>query len=333
MPKPFTPWLVTDFRGENDTVPATEINDNQASLCQNLYIVNGGLERRLGSALINTTLGSSAIQGLQWCRIDPALAGAGSDAAETAGSVMLDPLDPAILASLELYLRGDQAQGANGAVCATWLDLSGNARDATQATAANKPINRDGQSANLLRRMVEFDGSNDYMAGTFPFGPGISITNGITIYVYCNETALTTGGFNTQQVFDCGNSVSAFELVTRTSSTIGVGWPDQEYGTATGNVRDSYGATVLGNQMLTFVCYPPASATAEIKLWKNGTQMGVTQANWQANDIRSGYTVGNSGSANVGFDGYIGAVLVYSEAHNNATRSAVENWLIDYFEG
>jgi hypothetical protein len=332
MPKPFTPWGITRFKGENDTVPATEIEDEQASLCQNLYIVNGGLERRLGSALINTTLGSSAIQGLQWCRIDPALAGAGSDAAETASS-LLDPLSPTISANLQLYLRGDQAQGANGAACSSWLDLSGNSRDAGQATGARQPINRDGQSPNGLRRMVEFDGLDDMMSGGFPFGPGVDITNGVTIYLYCNETALTTPGFNSQMAFGCGNSVSAFELYTRTSSSLGVGFPDQEYGSNSGNVRDSYGATVTGAQMLTLVFYPPASATANIKFWKNGIQLGTTQQNWQAVDIRTGYTLGNTAAVNEGFDGYVGAVLVYNTAHPNPTREAIEDWLIDYFEG
>ena len=333
MPKPFTPWGITRFKGERDAVPATEIDDEQASLVQNLYIVQGGLERRLGSGLINTTLGSSFIQGLQYCALDFALSGAGTDAAETGGNGLLSPLDPAVLAYLQLYLRGDQAQGANGAVCATWLDLSGNARDATQGTAANKPINRDGVSANGLRRMVEFDGVNDFMSGTFPFGPGVSITNGVTIFVYCKENSLTTAGFNAQNVFNIANSVSVFELYTRTSSTLGVGFPDQEYGSNSGNVRDSYGATVLGNQILRLQFFPPASASAEIKLYKNGVQMGVTQLNWQANDLRTGYSVGGSASGNETFQGYVGAALVYNYAFNNPTCRAIENYLVDYFEG
>jgi hypothetical protein len=330
--KPLTPMVVTSFRGENDTAPSTEIDDAQGALVQNLYVVNGGLERRLGGALINTTLGSVPIQGMQWCRLDPNLAGVGSGAAETASVSLLSPLDPTVSAYLQLYLRSDQITASDGTAISAWPDISGNARDAAQATAANQPIIRYSTSVNG-KRMVEFDGNNDLMQGTFPFGPGIDITNGVSIYIYCNETALTTGGFNAQNIFGCGNSASAFELYTRTSVALGVGYPDQEYGSNSGNVRDSFGATALGAQMLTLQFLPPASATAEIKLWKNGVQLGVTQANWQATDIRSGYSVGNGGGANEGFDGYIGAVLVYNYAHSAATRAAIENWLIDFFEG
>lgn len=241
-------------------------------------------------------------------------------------------IDPLSLSNLELYLRGDQAQGSDGAACAFWLDLSGNSRDASQATGANQPVNRDGQSLNTLRRMVEFDGSNDFMTGTFPFGPGIDITAGVTIYCYCNETSLTTGGFNAQAPVVVGNSVSAFELYTRTSAALGVGLADQEYGSNSGNAYDNYGATLTGDQMLTLVFYPPAGAGAQFKLWKDGAQQGTTQTNWQATDIRTGYTVGG-GDANVGFIGYIGAVLVYSAAHNDPTRRGVERWLVNYFEG
>lgn len=74
MPKPFTPMVVTSFKGENDTSPATEIDDQQGALVQNLYIVNGGLERRLGSSRLttNTTVTNRFIQGMMWCRLPAA---------------------------------------------------------------------------------------------------------------------------------------------------------------------------------------------------------------------------------------------------------------------
>lgn len=73
MPKPFTPIVVTRFAGENDTLPPTEIEDDQGALVQNLYIVNGGLERRLGSQKRNSgTVTNRFIQGLIWCRLPAA---------------------------------------------------------------------------------------------------------------------------------------------------------------------------------------------------------------------------------------------------------------------
>jgi hypothetical protein len=242
-------------------------------------------------------------------------------------------IDPLTLDSLELYLLGDEVAGADGSSVATWPDLSSHSRDATQGTAGNRPLAQDGVSANGLRRMIEFDGSNDYMSGPFTASPGFDISAGVTIYVYCDELSLTTAGFNAQNIFNCGNNLSAFELYTRTSGALGTGFPDEEYGTNNGNVRDSYGATVLGPQLLTLQFIPPAGAAAEFKLYKNGVQMGTTQTNWQATGIRDGYTVGNTNNANEGFRGYIGAVLLFSTSHSNTTRVGVEQFLTDYFEG
>lgn len=69
MPRPFQALVVNNFAGENDTLPSSEIADNQGDLVQNLYLVNGGLERRLGT--LKGAVGNSGqeCQALLWCRI------------------------------------------------------------------------------------------------------------------------------------------------------------------------------------------------------------------------------------------------------------------------
>jgi hypothetical protein len=332
MPKPFTPWGITRFLGENDTVPATEIEEMQASVCQNLYIVNGGLERRLGGALINTTLGSSVIQGLQWCQLDAALSSAGFDAAETAGSSMLSPLDPSIVSDLELYLRGDQAAGANGAGCASWVDLSSHGRNGAQAVGANQPLNRDGVSANGLRRMLEWDGVNDSMAGSFPaFPPGIDRTGGYTVYIYLNCLSLSTGGaFPGSQLAFSGNGL---ECMLRTDTgdsypvTAKYGIGDVNFGSPARN--SSATSTTTGVQMLAYVW---DSSLTSCRIYKNGILLDNVAATWDTT-WATGWSLGANSANNSSCRCYYGACVAYSTEHNNATISGVGNWLTNYFEG
>ena len=171
-------------------------------------------------------------------------------------------INPLTQSGLQVYLNSTTVAGAANSALATWPDLSGNARDATQSTAGQRPIIRDGVSPNGSR-MIEFVDANDVMGGTLPGAGTISIAGGMTIYVYCNETSLTTGGFNHQAVAQALSSASPVELITRSSSSIGVGLPDQEYACNTSAAFKTFGAgTVLGAQILTVVWEPPAGASA-----------------------------------------------------------------------
>lgn len=74
---------------------------------------------------------------------------------------------PGSLAGLKLWLAANEIVGlANGDPVGTWPDLSGNGNDATQGTAANKPLwytSTQTMGANA-RPIVWFDGTNDQMA-------------------------------------------------------------------------------------------------------------------------------------------------------------------------
>ncbi len=301
MPRPFSPLHVFDFLGENDDVPMT-IGQAQASTLENWTKKRKTLVRRRGQSLVGEA------------------------------TLMIDPLT----LSPVLYLRSDQVTGADGSAVATWNDISGFGRHATQATANMQPLLRltGSDISPNGTRMIDFADSNDNMQGTFPFGPGVDISMGCSIYIYCKELSLTAGGgFSSQEIFSIANSVGVFEVLTRTSTLLGVGLPDQEYGLNSGNVWESQGATALGYQTLTTIFYPPASASASFKFFKDGTQYGATQVNWQANDLRTGYTVGNAGSQNIAFRGTIGTVIVFNEAHDETTRQGVEDFITDFFEG
>jgi len=68
MPRPYLPLVVNKFLGENDVLPSADIEDAAANQILNMYMVNGGLERRLGSQVWGPGSNHS-IQGVMWCNI------------------------------------------------------------------------------------------------------------------------------------------------------------------------------------------------------------------------------------------------------------------------
>jgi uncharacterized protein (TIGR02217 family) len=244
------------------------------------------------------------------------------------GSGEVTLIDPATLPGIELYILSTLVTGTDGAVVAAGPDISGNARDWT-ATGSGRPILRK-TGANISpngKQTLEFNGNDNLITGPFPAG-GIANTDGYTVYIYCKELTLTTGGNNTQQVFAASN----LDVLTRTSVAAGYG-AEQKYGLrGTGSNRVTFGDTQTGWQIVTAVYYPPASGSAVMRLFVNGIQSGADGINWNLT-LSTGYIIGNAGSANVGFNGPIGLVLVVSHAHDDATRAGVEAFNRNYFEG
>lgn len=231
-------------------------------------------------------------------------------------------INPASLPGLQVALWSTNVVGTNGTGAGTWPDVSGNARDATQPTAGNKPTITDGASING-KRMLDWDGVDDQMAGTLPALPtGVPNTDGYSAYTYFREDSLTTGGFNSQMLLG-----GTMELVSRTA-TIG-GYPsDQHYGIA--NAKFSLGNTATGFQTFTGVWTTGGSPVMAGYL--NGVQSGSTQI-WNDAVWGNSYTVGSNAGAVVSLDGLYGALIVFSHAHNTPTRLGVEAYIRAFFEG
>ena len=238
--------------------------------------------------------------------------------------------DPLTLANLELYLRSDQATGTNGAAITGWNDLSSSARHTQSVGGATNPTLRT-TGANISpngKRTVQYSAVTDNRRVTFPAAPGLENANGLTIYAYYKQIALTDRG---HMLFHSplGNTA---ELLAYTHTANGYS-TNGRLGYGDGNARRTTdAAAVTGWQRLTLVYSPPLnSASGKTRLYRNGVQVTPEYDTWDT-DLESNAYIGNTEGSNSALDGAFGALLVYSTAHSDTTRLGVELWLRDYFE-
>lgn len=135
-----------------------------------------------------------------------------AQAAGANGAIPLDDLPndytPLWQRGCQLWLAADRITGlADASPVTTWSDLSGNGRDATQATAGAKPTFKPGIIGG--KPVVRFDGIDDYLA-TAAFDVGAST---ITTVVLLRPTNI---GVDTQ-IFGLGGS---FRLTVTVDSTM-----------------------------------------------------------------------------------------------------------------
>lgn len=239
-------------------------------------------------------------------------------------------INPVTQSSLQVYLRSDTLAGADGSNVASWADLSGNARDAANANAAQQPIlRRTGSHVSPSGLpMVEFDGDDDWLADGLPAAGNVLTADGITIYAYFKQISLTnSSATDRQQLFDCGAGGGGVVLELIADGG-GVGVADDLVGCNTGFAVDSFGATTLGYQVLVYEFIPPSGSTAEYKVYRNNTQIGVTETDWRVTDLRDGYSFGNVIALNSGWRGAMGALAVYNVRHTPTTREGIVNYLL-----
>ena len=117
---------------------------------------------------------------------------------------------PDSISNLELWLKADAISGLNdGDGVTTWNDQSGNSRNFTQGTAANKPSYK----TSILNGypVVRFNGSSHHLLyeGTIH---SASYVDWISIFVICNQTP---GGGSTYQALldvESDRRVCAYEV-------------------------------------------------------------------------------------------------------------------------
>lgn len=210
----------------------------------------------------------------------------------------------------------------NGTTVSNWADLSGNGRDAAQATAANQPT-YTAKRNNL--NVVSFDGASQFVRGSWQ---------------------LTLTGQTVLAVASMTNSASQYgRLFTQTTTT---------NGTATGTANNDYNITGHYIPLLRDV------ANQRFASWRTGgprTIVNVTYGNWNVwSSLYSESTISNAidngtaatyngGTYNTtfntfgigsflpagGIDGWFGGsvaeVIVYSRALSSSEMIAIHTYL------
>lgn len=235
-------------------------------------------------------------------------AGNRSAVVTSAGFTLTDLWLPSELATLELWLKGDELSGSDGANIASWPDASGNSRNATQSTEADKP-NLEVAELNGLN-VVRFMNSNSEW---------LNLPNFLT-------------GFSAGTIFLVIKS--AFEPNTNSAGAIKMGSSASadHWTNADNNWYSDFGSTVrknIGNPATTLAQWNIImlrSASADWKAFINGTQVFTTSSNtvgWSTTPF-----LGSGHPTNVQtFDGWIAEVVLLSEAVGTDDRQKVEGYL------
>jgi len=249
----------------------------------------------------------------------------------TQGSGEVETIDPVTLAGLEVYLRSDQVSGNEGDAVAAWADISGNGRDAAQATAGNKPVLR--VTTNLSpngKRLIEFNTTAKEMSGSLPGSP-LSTSLGFTWYCFYRINTIGVSALVGQYVM--GSTIGNYtEVFARGSAGFGYS-SDTNYGFGSNQASNTHVATgtalQTGWQSLVLVQNPPTGVSGQSFLYLNGNQIGGPNP-WNSSPNTS-YAIGGT-SGNGGLLGGMGAMLLFSRAHDAATRNAVVAFFRSFFE-
>lgn len=226
-----------------------------------------------------------------------------------------DAFGPLSLPSLDLWLDGAEAgtfydatsggslAAADGQV-ARWEDKSGNARHATQATGANRPLRRVA-SVNG-REALEFNGSVQRMAlSSWP-----SLT-AATAFAVCRPDA-------TSVLWEFGTrpDASYFAFPTGGNGTIYDGFGTNDRRSVASPIDLYAGVDILEVVITSGTC----------AYYLNGAVLMAAAAAtvaWSATPILGGFTQNSA----VGFDGKLCEFVIYGAAHSAGDRAKVRNYL------
>jgi hypothetical protein len=240
------------------------------------------------------------------------------------------PIDPLTLTGNIVYLNSTTPTLAEGVALTTWLDISGNGRNAGQAVGGQKPVGRT--STNLSpngTQLVEFNGHSKEMTGSLP---GIPIDNslGFTWYTAFRLVTLESDHFFGQYVF--GTPFAGYtEIFARGSDGFGY-TNDTQIGMGSnqaGAFHYSSGvALASGWQTLVLRQSPPAGALGAAQLYRNGLAIGAAKA-WNTGPV-TGYNLGGT-SGNAGLLGGIGVALLRAGADDDDTMAGILAYIARVF--
>ena len=228
---------------------------------------------------------------------------------------------PTDISGLQLWLSADNVDGSNnstlsdGNAVATWTDLSGNGRNATQATGANRPLFKTGIVNG--KPVVRFDGTNDLLSSSWV---AAKLSAGTIILVFSSTDTVgsmltqdpsgwnnldTLIGIGTQNVVVATNGRLAFE--THGPVT------DEKNGTQSSTAVND-GAFYIGVALISGTTY---------NIFLNGTlntsESGKSQSGLFGANGSQSVIIGGRPTANF-FLGDIAEIIVYNRALTTAER-------------
>jgi hypothetical protein len=232
---------------------------------------------------------------------------------------------PASLSTLEMWLKGDAIAGNDGDAITTWTKSGGTSGvSPTQATGARKPILKTGGNGINGLNVLRFDGSLQYMLGTFNAG-----STGMTIF-FVGRSGATVSSYST--VVGSGGNAS-FD-----NRTTGIYWAF-----AYGSAVDTFGAGWGGpTGAVGFGNLSPAAAINTSFRFRYKTD----KVNWAISGPNNGTPADTSfptatfqmylgcegttggGNASSQFKGDIGEIIVCSSALSAGDISSVDAYLL-----
>jgi hypothetical protein len=227
---------------------------------------------------------------------------------------------PADISGLELWLKADAITGlADGAAVASWLDSSGNARHAVQATGALKPLYK----VNIINGLPVVRFNSDILST-----PTIDLTGTNAVTLFAVFTAAAGSDDIVVEFSDNYNSVTDGFILYR--ATAG----DAVVAAAIGNIASSQWTTAAGvtttPACVSAVYNKSLPITQEVRAWVNGV-LGGSEVFYAENTNNFGNRALHLGSRLGGsapLDGDLAEIILYSSALSDANRQAVEAYLI-----
>lgn len=223
---------------------------------------------------------------------------------------------PRRFAGLMIWLAADRTGSVgDGDPVTTWSDLSVQGNDATQATAAQKPVWKPGIVNG--RPVIRFDGVDDNLDASsttaFDFGTG-----DFTAFAVANVTADTKSKRILGQL---GNAspFPGFSLYFNDSEQLSAQWR-----------QDGVNETILADTVASgasFVIATMGRATGVMTLWKNGTQVSTATASRNVNGDALSIGAERTDNATETHTGDIAEVIIYNRALDTAQRARVERYL------
>ena len=257
------------------------------------------------SVAVSAAVTGLTTQTLYYYALVATITGGGTSTSGTA-SIFVQGSVPT--ANLKMWLRADQLVTASGSAVSAWGDISGNANNASQSTAAYQPSSVS--SAINSKPVVRFNGTNSYLA--LPTASALGL-NGSPYQIFIvaksalNDIQFLISGSSYQYEFHLSNTTSARFIPISGSSNY---FLDQ--------------TTAVCNGSPHLFSMQTSASLAAIRI------DGVTGGSYSG-DLRSSNTgairLGRRSDDGYALNGDIAEVLIYNTVLTTTARDSVERYI------